>query len=149
MLYHEDNWSNYSCPNEACADYGAKVGGNIRLERRYGTNDVELLRCRTCKKTFSENRGTPFFRLRLPHDKLYEMLTSLARGGGIRGTADVVSVNRNTVERITKTSGQQAEKFNDFMLRNLKMDQVKCYEFWTYVKSKKGAARGKAKDTSQ
>jgi hypothetical protein len=34
----------------------------------------------------------------------------------------VVSVNRNTVERITKISGQQAEKFNDFMLRNLKMD---------------------------
>lgn len=144
----EDGRPDYSCPNEACADYGARSGGNIRLERRYGTNGVALLRCRTCNKAFSENRGTPFFRLRLPYDKLYEVLTPLARGGGIRGTADVVGVNKDTVERITKASGQQAGKFNGFVLRNLRMDQAQCDEFWTYVRSKRGAPRGKAKDAS-
>jgi hypothetical protein len=32
-------------------------------------------------KTFSENRGTPLFRLRLPYEKLIEVLTSLVSAG--------------------------------------------------------------------
>ena len=98
-----------------------------------------VLRCKTCMKTFSENRGTPLFRLRLPYEKLREVLTSLARCGSIRRTADTVGVNKNTVERIVKLAGRHTKRFNDFMLRDLRMHQVQCDEFWTYVKSKKGA----------
>lgn len=132
-----------------CNDYGVKGRGNIRLERRYGKNKVALLRCRTCKKTFSENRGTPFFRLRLPYEKVYRILTSLVRCGSIRGTADVVNVSKNTVERILKLAGKHTKEFNDFMLRNLQMNQVQCDEFWTYIRSKRGSKVVKARGTSQ
>ena len=90
-------------------------------------------------KAIEENRGTPFFRLRLPYEKLYRILASLVRCGSIRGTADVVGVNKNTVERVVKLAGRHTKRFNDFMLRNLKLTQAQCDEFWTYVKSKKGA----------
>jgi len=139
-----DEWGLFSCPNPGCRDYGVKGGGNIRLKQRYGRNNVAELLCRTCKKTFSENRGTPFFRLRLSYDKLYQILTSLIRCGSIRGTADVVGVNKNTVERIVKLAGEDMKSFNDFMLRNLKMSQVQCDELWTFIKSKKGV-RGRVK----
>ncbi|MDV3277886.1 MAG: hypothetical protein LYZ69_05405 [Nitrososphaerales archaeon] len=142
------DWSGYSCPNASCRDHGVAGRGNIRLERRYGRNSVALLRCKTCMKTFSENRGTPLFRLRLPYEKFREVLTSLVRCGSIRGTADTVGVNKNTVERIVKLAGKHMKRFNDFMLRNLRMSQVQCDEFWTYIASKRGVRMTKARGTS-
>ncbi len=143
----EVDCSDYSCPNKRCRDYGVKGKGNIRLERKYGRNNVVLLRCRACRKTFSENRGTLFFKLRLPYEKLYQVLTSLVRCGSIRGTADTVGVNKNTVERIVKLAGRQIKEFNDFMLRDLKMSQAQCDEFWTYIRSKRGVRTAKGKGT--
>ena len=144
-----DDWSSFSCPNKACSEYGVKGKGNIRLKQRYGRNNVAELICRTCGKTFSENRDTPFFKLRLPYEKLYQILTSLVRCGSIRGTADTVGVNKNTVERIVKLTGAHMKEFNDFMLRNLRMTQVQCDEFWTYIGSKRGLRTVKAKSTSR
>jgi transposase-like protein len=138
----DGDWSGYPCPNSRCADHGKKGGGgnNVRLERRYGMNHVALLRCRTCRKTFSENRGTPFFELRLPYEKLYRVLTSLVRCGSIRGTADTVGVDKNTVLRILRVAGEKMKEFNEFMLRNLKMNQAQCDEFWTFVGKKGGSS---------
>jgi len=144
-----EDWSYFSCPNRACPEYGVKGEGNIRLKQRYGRNNVAELICRTCGKTFSENRGTPFFKLRLPYVKLYQILTSLVRCGSIRGTADTVGVNKNTVERIVMLAGAHMEGFNDFMLRDLKMAQVQCDEFWTYIRSKRGLRMVEARSTSR
>lgn len=144
-----DDWSFFSCPNRVCPEYGVEGEGNIRLKQRYGRNSVAELICRTCGKTFSENRGTPFFKLRLPYGKLYQILTSLVRCGSIRGTADTIGVNKNTVERIVMLAGAHMKGFNDFMLRDLRMTQVQCDEFWIYVGSKRGLRTVKARDTSQ
>jgi transposase-like protein len=137
----EKDWSEYPCLNIECPDYGETGEGNkVRFERRYGVNRVALLRCRTCKETFSEYRGTPFFGLKLPYDKLYQVLTSLVRCGSIRGTADTVGVDKNTVLRILRVAGEKMKEFNEFMLRNLKMDQAQCDEFWTFVGTKRGSS---------
>jgi transposase-like protein len=147
---NDGEWSGYSCPNGRCTDHGEKGAGNIRLERRYGMNQVALLRCRTCKRTFSENRGTPFFELRLPYEKLYRVLTALVRCGSIRGTADTVGVDKNTVLRILKVAGEKMKEFNEFMLRSLRMSQAQCDEFWTFVGTKRGSPMTmKARGTSR
>lgn len=130
--------SDFGCPDRECPDYGVK--GNVRLKQRYGRNNVAELICRTCGKTFSENRDTPLFRLKLPYEKLHRILTSLVRCGSIRGTADTVGVNKNTVLRIVKLAGKHMKEFNEFMLRNLKMNQAQCDEFWTFVGTKRGSS---------
>jgi transposase-like protein len=71
----EENIDEFFCPNEACPDYGKKGKGNIRLKEHYGKPDTALLRCKTCKKTFSENRGTPFFGLHTPKETVCEKVT--------------------------------------------------------------------------
>jgi transposase-like protein len=129
----EDDWSVYSCPNVSCNHYDVDSRGNIGFARRYGKNNVTLLRCRTCTKAFSGNSGTPLFRLRLSYQKFYQMLTSLVRCGSIRGKADVARVSKNTVLRVTRVTGMRTE-FNDYMLRNPKMSQAQCDEFWGCVK---------------
>jgi transposase-like protein len=134
-----NDWSEHACPNEDCKDSGAEGKGNVRLERRYGKNRVALLRCRTCRKTFSENRGTPFSGLRMSYHRLYQILTMLVECGSIRGTARALHASKKTVERVVEVAGKHMREFDDVMLRNLEMDQAQCDEFWTYVKSKKGA----------
>ena len=78
------------------------------------------------------------------------MLKSLVRCGSIRGTADSLGLNKNTVERTVKLAGAQMKRFNDFMLRDLRMNQAQCDEFWTYIKSKTGVriTRVRARGTS-
>ena len=48
------NVDDFSCPNEACPDYGKKGEGNSRLKERYGKQNTALLRCKTGKKTFRD-----------------------------------------------------------------------------------------------
>ncbi|MBS7609667.1 hypothetical protein KEJ19_03730 [Candidatus Bathyarchaeota archaeon] len=60
-------------------DYGKYGLGNITLKERYGHKAKMLLLCRTCSRTFSENRGKPFFRLRISYEQLYKILRSNPR----------------------------------------------------------------------
>ena len=41
--------------------------------------------------------------------------------------------------RILRVAGEKMKEFNEFMLRNLKMNQVQCDEFWTFVRTKRGS----------
>jgi len=63
-------------------------------------------------KTFSDNKDTAFFRLRLPCEKLREVLTSLVRCGSVWGAADTVGLNKNTVGMMVKLAGAQMKRFN-------------------------------------
>jgi len=50
----EANLDEFFCPNEACPDYGKKGRENIVLKERYDKQNAALLRCKTCKETFSD-----------------------------------------------------------------------------------------------
>ena len=51
----------FCCPNTACADYGKRNAGNLTVCDRFGKQEpIRLLYCRTCKKRFSERKGTPW-----------------------------------------------------------------------------------------
>ena len=78
----EVNLYEFFCPNEASSDYGKKERkGNIVLKERYGKQNTALLRCKTYNKTFSENRGTPFFGLHTPKETVLRALAMLVEKG--------------------------------------------------------------------
>ena len=96
--------SGFYCPNKECSDYG-KTGGNIVLKERYGKNRTALLRCKICGKSFSENRGTPFFGLHTSKETFLRAMAMLVKKGSIRGTARVMGVDKDT---ITSQKGRRA-----------------------------------------
>jgi transposase-like protein len=104
----------FACPNPACADY-AKVGnGNIALYTRYGRKQVRLLICNTCGKTFSELKGSPFWDSRLDWDTIEKIYKSLLEGQGIRATARIHNLSKNTVKRYLRLARKDfnvVEKF--------------------------------------
>ena len=92
-------------------------GGNSTVKGlvidHFGKARHRLLYCRACKARFSEFKGTPFFNSRLPHEKVLAVLEHLADGCGVRQTARLVGVGKNTVNRLALLAGSHARQLHD------------------------------------
>lgn len=108
-----DNLTCFCCQNPACDLYGGRGADNILVIDHFGKARHRLLYCRVCKSRFSEFKGTPFFKSRLPHDKVLAVLEHLAEGCGVRQTARLVGVNKDTVTRLALLAGKHAKDTHD------------------------------------
>ena len=87
--------------------------GNLLVIDHFGKGRHRLLHCRTCKARSSEFKGTPLFNPKLPHDKVLAVLEYLAEGCGVRQTARLVGVNKDTVTRLALLAGRHAQATHD------------------------------------
>lgn len=75
------------CPNAACGDYGKLQVDQSKLNlKRNGKTPrgVQHCQCKTCGKTFTETKGTLFYRQHAEEeDEILEMLALLAKGNRI------------------------------------------------------------------
>jgi LacI family transcriptional regulator len=108
-----DDLAMFSCQNPSCSDYGRPGAGNLSVCARYGKQQRRLLYCKTCKARFSERKGTAMFDSRLPEDKAEAILQLLAAGHGIRETARLVGVSKDTVLRYGVRARQQPPEVPD------------------------------------
>jgi LacI family transcriptional regulator len=103
----------FCCLNPDCPDFGKRGHGNLTVCGHYGPQQRRLLYCRSCKDRFSERKGTPLFDTRLPQPTVLAILHHLAEGCGVRQTARLVGVNKDTVVRYSLLAGQQAQHLHD------------------------------------
>jgi transposase-like protein len=109
-----DDLSRFYCQDPDCPDYGKRGHGNPSVVDHYGkTRSIRLLYCRTCKARFSERKGTPLFASTLPEDKAIDLIRHLADRNGVRATARLVGVHRDTVVRYSRLLGEQARGLHD------------------------------------
>jgi hypothetical protein len=108
-----DDLIRFCCQNPDCELYGRRGEDNILVIDHFGKALHRLLYCRACKARFSEFKGTPFFNSRLPHDKVLAVLEHLAEGCGVRQTARLVGVNKDTVTRLSLLAGRHAQDTHD------------------------------------
>jgi len=110
----EEDLSRFCCQHPDCPDYGQRGQGNLTVCGRYGkTQQYRLLYCRTCKARFSERKGTPLYRSVLPPEKAVAVVEHLADRTGVRATARLTGVNRNTVVRYSRLLGDHAQQLHD------------------------------------
>ena len=133
--------SGFFCPHEDCPDYGKVGQGNITLSHRYGHQGTYLLWCKSCQRTFSEHRGTPFFGLRTPREKILLGLRCLAEGNGVSATARIVQTNEDTVRRWLDRVAQHAEWVTGHLVKELQLSQVQVDELWSFIKKKRSTSR--------
>lgn len=106
-----DDLSEFCCQNWKCPDYGKRGEQNLTVSDRYGPDKQRrMLRCRTCKRRFSERKGTVFFRSSLPEKQVESLLAHVAEGCGVRKTSRLIGVNRNTVSRYVRLAGKHARQ---------------------------------------
>jgi len=110
----QEDLSRFCCQNEHCPDYGQRGLGNLTVCARYGKDHQRrMLYCRTCKARFSERKGTPLFGSQLTEEKALSIFEHLAERTGVRATARLVKVNRNTVVRYSRLAGDHARQLHD------------------------------------
>jgi len=108
-----EDLTRFCCQNPDCGSYGRRGGDNLLVIDHFGKARHRLLYCRACKARFSEFKGTPFFNSRLPHEKVLAVLEHLADGCGVRQTARLVGVNKDTVTRLALLAGRHARGTHD------------------------------------
>ncbi len=104
-----DDLARFCCHNPRCSRFGERDAGNLSVCGRFGKAFHRLLYCNACKGRTSEFKGTPLFNSRLPHEKVLAILEHLADGCGVRQTARLVGVNKDTVTRLALLAGDHAK----------------------------------------
>lgn len=129
---------NAFCQNKDCKDYGLRNHGNIKFRGKYGKDKTkDLLYCRTCGKRFASTRATAFFGLHLSDEKIEQIIHHAAEGVGVRSTARLLGINKDTVNRVILRAGEHCELVLSSLLRSLKLKETQLDELWSFVKKRK------------
>ena len=125
--------SNQYCDNPECESCN-KVGiDNIRTNSRLKGQ----VYCNICNNRWVVTKGTIFFGLRTPMDKVIKVLLCLCRGMGLNNTCRQEKVTADSVlSWISKASGHVNE-FTEYMQQEMNLEQVQIDEFWSFIRKKR------------
>ena len=100
------------CHNSACPASGQVGKGNIGVhslkERRY--------KCHVCGKTFSETKGTVFYRLRTARDVVVLVVTLLAHGCPVQAIVIAFGLDERTVLDWQTRGGQHCQRVHEHLV---------------------------------
>ena len=114
-----------------------KNQGNIVFKERYGKNNHALLKCKTCKRCFSETRGTVFFGLGTSQEEVLRTLALIPEKGSIRGVARATGHGKDTICKWVEIAGTHSKEVTAYFLRDLNLKRVEVDEIWSYIKKAK------------
>ena len=139
----------YFCPNKQCKEYGLRGQGNIAIRGKYGKDkNRDLLYCRTCGKRFASTRASAMFGLHLPAETIRQIIHHAAEGIGVRATARLLGLDKDTVNRVILRAGEHCARVLSSLLTSLQLDETQLDELWTFVKKRKVLAAKKTLSAS-
>jgi len=104
----------FCCQNKECPQAGQRGKGNVYFRGWSGKGQrIRMVYCKTCKRSFSERKGTVFEGAQLPQEKVISIMEHLKEGCGTRATSRLVHVTANTVTRYAGLSGQHGKAVHD------------------------------------
>jgi transposase-like protein len=137
------------CPNEQCKDYGLRGQPNIAVRGKYGKDKSrDLLYCRTCGKRFASTQASALFGLHIPAEKIRQIIHHAAEGVGVRATARLLEMDKDTVNRVILRAGEHCANVLSGLLTSLELTETQLDELWTFVKKRKVLAVPKTLGTS-
>jgi transposase-like protein len=132
------------CPNEQCKDYSLRGRGNIAYRGKYGKDKSRnLLYCRTCGKRFASTQASALFGLHLPAETIRQIIHHAAEGVGVRATARLLGLDKDTVNRVILRAGEHCANVLTGLLTSLKLTEAQLDELWTFIKKRKVLAAPK------
>ena len=137
------------CPNNQCKDYGLRGQGNIAIRGKYGKDKSrDLLYCRTCGKRFAATRANALFGMHLPAETIQQIIHHAAEGVGVRATARLLGLDKDTVNRVILRAGEHCARVLSGLLTSLQLTEAQLDELWTFVKKRKVLATPKSLSAS-
>lgn len=130
-----------ACVNAACQLFGHASAHNLVIRKVYGHDRLRLLRCRTCGEEFSERRGTALLNTKLPEEQAASIIDHLGEGCGVRATARLSKVAKDTGARLLRMAGRHAERLHDQRVRDVTPRAMAFDAQWSFVKKNRSAAK--------
>jgi transposase-like protein len=121
------------CDNASCPDCGKIGADNITMhsyaERR--------LRCTTCHRTCSADKGTFFETLRTPRPILLDVVAMLVERNSLRAVSRIKHCKTDAALHWLDLAGQQGAAVHRHLVRDVHPTQVQVDELWSFVKKNK------------
>ena len=132
--------SDLCCVNLSCSDCNKRAAGNIAFVRWTGKDrHIRFVRCRACKKEFSERKGTPLFGAKLPEKEIASIAHHLMEGDGQRKTARLTGHKQDTVALWGRKLGAHAKELHDQKVQGLDVREAQFDEMWSFVGKKRSS----------
>jgi IS1 family transposase len=81
----------------------------------------------------------------LSREKQIEVISALTEGLGIRATARITGVNRETVGKLALQVGRGCAELHDRMMVGIRVNRIECDELWSFVGHKRNPQKGPAR----
>ena len=127
------------CPNQACPDYGKLQSNQAQANlKKIGKTPrgVQRHQCKTCGKTFTETKGTLFYRKHVSEDEILEVLALLAEGSRISTLARVKGFQEDTILRWLRDAAQHAQKIDSVLMKDFRVKRAQLDGLWSFVANK-------------
>ena len=126
------------CPDEACPDYGKPQSDQQKNIIKFGRTKAgrQRYRCKTCGGTFTETKGTLFYRRRTPEDKIIAVLAQIAEGNRISSVARTTKHKEDTILDWIREAGRHAAEVEEVLLAEYHLTRGQIDGLWTYVGNK-------------
>jgi transposase-like protein len=120
------------CPNVQCELYGdIEAAQIIRFGRT--KNGTQRYRCKCCGQTFTETRGTVFYRRQASRETILETLALLAEGVRISSISRAKGIKEDTILDWLRAAARQAADIEEALLKDYRISQAQIDGLWTYV----------------
>ncbi len=80
-----------------------------------------------------------------PREQQIAVVSALTEGFGIRATARITGVNRETVGKLAYDVGRGCAELHDRIMVGIRVNRIECDELWAYVGHKRNPQKGPAK----
>jgi transposase-like protein len=126
------------CPNEVCADYGKPQSKGQENIVKFGKTKAgrQRYKCKSCEKTFTETKGTIFYRRRTPEEEIIESLAFMAEGNRISSVARVKGHKEDTILAWLRDAAEHAEAIEELLLTKYRLKRGQLDSLWAYVGNK-------------
>jgi transposase-like protein len=126
------------CPDETCTDYGKRQSDQQHNIVKYGKTKAgrQRYKCKTCSVTFTETKGTIFYRRRTPEDEIIDTLALIAEGNRISSLARTKGHKEDTIIDWIREAGQHAEAIEEVLLSEYQLTRGQIDGLWAYVGNK-------------
>lgn len=117
--------SKVCCRNEACPARGQVGRGNIGIHSRKQHRYI----CRVCGQTFTQSKGTVFYRLRYSVKFVAQIVTLLAYGCPVQAIVAAFGLDERTVASWHRRAGEHCEQVHEHLIeRPRDLGQVQADE---------------------
>ena len=122
------------CPNEICPDYGKLQSDQQQSIIKCGTTKAgrQRYKCKSCGKTFTETKGTLFYRRRTADDEIIDTLAHIAEGNRISSLARTKGHKEDTIIDWIREAGKHAEAIEEVLLADYQLTRGQIDGLWAY-----------------